>query len=121
MATLNTLPRKEFEITLDDGTIIKGQFGTWALKRFCDKRGYTLQQLQDAFTSNISMSDILEFVLCAVEQKARQTGETFSFTDVHAGMWLDELGGMNGEKFSKLFNHARDESEKKTEGLPMTG
>lgn len=119
MATLNLLPRKEFEITLDDSTIIKGQFGTWALKRMCDKRGYaTLQALRDALTDSIGMTDIIEFVLCAVEQKARQTGAAFSYTDVHCGQWLDEIGGINSENFGKLFIHAKDEIEKKTIEMP---
>lgn len=124
MATLKLLPRKEFEITLDSvndtaPVVIKGKYGTWALKRMCNKRGYvTLQAFRDAVSESISLDDILEIVLCAVEQKAREDNAAFSWTDVHAGMWIDEIGGTNSENFASLFNHFKDErEEKKTDDL----
>lgn len=116
---LNLLPRKEFEITLEDSTVIKGQFGTWALKRFCDKKGYSLKEAGEHL-GNPSMGDIVEFLLSAVEYSARKTASPFSFTDVHCCEWIDQMGGMQSETFTKLFNHASDQQliesdEKKTE------
>jgi hypothetical protein len=115
-ATLNLLPRKEFEITLKDGSIIKGQFGTWALKRFCDKLKYSIKQAGDHL-GDPAMADVVEYILCAVEHTARKTKQPFEFTDVDACDWIDQLGGWQGETFVKLFNHSagEDTGEKKTE------
>lgn len=116
MATIKLLPRKEFKIVLPDAEI-PGKFGTWALKRFCMKKNYSLQQLGEALTKNLSIDDMVEFILCAVEQSFRElkSKESFPFTDLDACMWVDELGGISGEKLNELFAHASD-GEKKTEG-----
>ncbi len=80
-ATINLLPRKEFEITLEDGTVIKGQFGTWALKRFCDKINCELEDIGERFKKP-KIGDIFEFLLAAVEYRARLKGDPFSYNDV---------------------------------------
>lgn len=122
-ATINLLPRKVFEITLEDGTKIEGQFGTWALKRFCDKLKVSLTEAQQRL-NNIGLTEVCEYILAAVEQKARQEGKPFSYNDVHCCAWIDELGGMGSDKFLDLFNHASSDiaatEEKKTE-LNQTG
>lgn len=116
---INLLPRKEFEITLLDGTVIKGQFGTWALKRYCDKQKLSLSEAGAKLT-NPSINDITDYILAAVEYSARKASTPFSYTDVHACDWIDEMGGLSSELFIKLFNHSGDEvkegdEEKKTE------
>jgi hypothetical protein len=98
---INLLPRKKFELTLLDGTVITGQFGTWCLKRFCDRRGYKLSEVGDKLNSP-ELGDICDLILSAVEQSAREGGHPFSYTDVHACKWIDELGGMASEDFLKL-------------------
>lgn len=107
-------PRKEFVINLP-GVSVSGKFGTWALKRFCMKKNYSLSQLGDALTKNLGIDDMTEFILCAVEQAFREqkTKEAFPYTDVDVCMWIDELGGISSEEVTKLFGHAAD--EKKTE------
>lgn len=109
-------PRKEFIIKLEDGINIPGKFGTWALKRFCSKKQYSLSQLGEALTKNLSVDDMVEFILCAVEQAFRElkSKESFPYTDVDACMWVDQMGGISSEEVTKLFNHAADE-QKKTE------
>lgn len=115
MAKVNLLPRKEFEIILDNGEIIKGQFGTWALKRFCDKRKYSLKEAGEKL-GDPSIDDISEYLLCAVEYSARKEKRDFDFTDLDVCGWIDELGGMNSADFISIFNHsAAEETEKKTE------
>ena len=108
-------PRKEFVINLPDGKAIPGKFGTWSLKRFCSKKNYSLSQLGEALTKNLSIDDMVEFILCAVEQSFRElkTKESFPFSDVDVCGWVDEMGGIGSEEVTKLFNHAAD--EKKTE------
>ena len=121
MAELTLLPRKEFEILTNEGEKIKGQFGTWALKRFCDKQKYSIKQAGDKL-GDPSLGDVIEYLLSAIEHSARKTGTQFSYTDVQICDWIDQLGGWQGGTFVKLFNHSADESpevddgEKKTEG-----
>lgn len=119
MATIELLPRKEFKIVIDT-QVIPGKFGTWALKRFCGKKGYSLQQLGEALSKNLSIDDMVEFILCAVEQSFRElkTKEAFPYNDVDACMWVDEMGGISGVDVSRLFAHASDEdAEKKNQEL----
>ena len=116
---VNLLPRKEFEVTLTDGTVIKGQFGTWAMKRFCDKKGLGLSEAGTALTT---LGGLVDYLLCAVEYSARKTGSQFSYTDVHACDWVDDMGGMSSDNFTNLMKHSQDEyavqstdEEKKTD------
>lgn len=115
-ATVNLLPRKAFEITLEDGTIIKGQFGTWALKRFCDKNKVGLTE---AGTALQTLGGIVDYLLSAVEYVARLGGHPFSYTDIHVCQWADEMGGIDSASFTSLLKHSQDEAagedEKKTD------
>lgn len=118
-ATINLLPRKEFEIVLENETI-KGQFGTWALKRFCDKKNLSLKEAGEKL-SDPGMSDVVDYILAAIEYSARKINAPFSYTDVHVCGWIDELGGIQDEKFVSLFNHSAGETkEEKKTGMAMT-
>lgn len=113
-AKFNPLPRKEFEIELTDGTVIKGQFGTWALKRFCDKLNLTLTEAQEKLQG---LSGFIDYILCAVEYTARKEKAPFSYTDMDAADWIDQLGGITSENFTRIAAHTADENateEKKT-------
>lgn len=116
MATIELLPRKEFKIVIDT-QVIPGKFGTWSLKRFCMKKGYSLQQLGEALSKNLSIDDMVEFILCAVEQSFRElkSKEAFPYNDVDACMWIDEMGGISGGDVNRLFAHAGDEEKKNQE------
>lgn len=120
MATIDLLPRREFCITLEDSTKIQGKFGTWALKRFSDKRGHkSLPELQEAL-GKMSLSDAVDYLLSAVEQYFRQlkTKDSFPYTDLDACDWVDQLGGIASVDMQRLFSHAGEESEeKKTQDL----
>jgi len=118
MAKIDLLPRKKFEIALDDGTVIKGQFGTWSVKRYCDKLKISLGQMQSRTSEDYTLNDLIELILCAVEQHARENALPFSFTDVQACSWIDELGGWESAEVTGLFAHQGSElkaEEKKTE------
>lgn len=116
-ATLDLLPRKEFTITLEDGKILSGKFGTWALKRLTEKKKTTLQDsgaLLNTFTG------LLDYILYAVEYMARKNSEGFAYNDMDVSEWVDQLGGVDGADFSKLVIHMNNEvkesdQEKKTE------
>lgn len=116
MVTINLLPRKEFEITLESGEIIAGKFGTWAVKRFCDQRKYTLKQMQDVFSNQAyGIADLAEFLLAAVEYKMRREGKKFEYSEMNACEWIDELGGAEGADLMKLFGHAADDAQESGE------
>lgn len=116
-AKLNLLPRKVFEIVLEDGAIIKGQFGTWALKRFTDKFGLSLGEAEQKLQS---ISGAIDYILTAVEYIVRKEKQPYEYNDMNACDWIDALGGHNSEQFLSLLKHTVDENgvddtEKKTE------
>ena len=113
---INLLPRKEFEITLSDGTVIKGKFGTWALNKLCIDYKLKLTEVESKLQE---LPAILSYLLAAVQCNARETGTAFSYTDVHASNWIDEMGGIASENFVKLISwsgeEVKAEDEKKSE------
>lgn len=122
MATVNLLPRKEFEIVLDDGEKIPGRYGTWALKRFCDKRGLTLSGLNELLNlDTLTLDMVQDFILCAVEYAYRERKLPFEFTDIDSCGWIDQLGGLQGVEYLRLSNHAYGDEEKKSPEKPLNG
>lgn len=114
---INPLPRKEFEINLADGTVIKGKFGTWALHKFCTDNNCSLE---DAGERLKTLPGIVSYLLCAVQCVSRKDGTPFSYTDIQACDWIDEMGGVGSENFAKLMKLSGDENaavddEKKTD------
>lgn len=134
-ANLNLLPRKEFELTLSDGTIVKGQFGTWALARFGKKKNLGLDQIFQLFykpevgedgkvvnTAHPQITDMIDFILSAVEYKEREAGEALTFNDLKLSKWVDDYNHETGTPgvVMILFNHAssEDNGEKKSDLNP---
>ena len=115
MASINLLPEKKFELTTNEGAVIPGQFGTWALKRFCDKKKLTLREVGERF-QDPSIDDAIEYILCSIECTARETDKPMPMNDITLCKYIDQLGGMQSADFSRLFNHSGDETteEKKT-------
>lgn len=112
------LPRKEFEITLENAEVIRGQYSLWSIKRFCDKKNLSLNQLQEAMSADkLTFDDVCEVLLCAVEFKCRQNKEVFKYTDVDACNWIESLGGLMGEDYIKLMNHAGNEEAEEKKSL----
>jgi hypothetical protein len=122
-AKLELLPRKCFSLTLTDGTVVNGQFGTWALSRFGQKKKLSLPKVIELFEEPQTM-DIIEFVLCAIEYKERQSKQPLFMDDLKLCAWIDDYAAETGETgiLIKLWAHANStdapdipESEKKTE------
>jgi hypothetical protein len=109
-AKLNLLPRKKFEIVLEDGTVIEGQSGMWAINRLTKgKRSET----------DTDMDAAAAWALAAVEQTYREKGGVnFPYTDVHAFAWFDQLE--QGD-IALLFEHFQDEEKKTVNGASSTG
>lgn len=112
MAEIKLLPRKEFEILLASGEVIAGKYSLWSVKRFADKKGFTLMKLQEYMDKeNMTLDDVCEILLCAIEYVCRKKNVPFTFTDIDACEWIEELGGMLGEKYLALTQHASSELE----------
>lgn len=113
MAKVELLPRKVFEFTLENGNVIKGQFGLWSSKRFADKKGLSLIELLDLRNAEkLSLDDICLMLLCAVEYVHRQDKTIkgpFPYNDMDACEWIEELGGLEGADFIKVMGHASTE------------
>jgi len=125
MNTLTLLPRKTFIITLDDGTEIKGQYSTWALKRFCDHLNCTLSQLFEKLKEP-TLDIMFMYILSALEYSARIEKKPFSYTDVNISQWIDDMEGNAIDNLVVIFNHSADQDlneEKKslTEGSNQNG
>lgn len=121
MAKLNLLPRKEFEIVLDDGKVISGKYGTWAVKRYCDKKGLSLVKLAEKISVDQTFDDLCEVILCAVEYSCRVNKKEFTYTDVDVCEWIDELGGVLGDDYLRLAAHAGSVDEEKKTGSQSNG
>lgn len=96
--------RGYYQIVLSNETVIPIRFSTWTLKRFCELRNnLTLNQLFDVLgAGGATLSDFVLLVLCAAECVAKEKKEDFNYTDFDACNWIDELGGMGGEKFQEM-------------------
>jgi hypothetical protein len=123
------LPRKEFEFKLESGETIEGKYGTWAAKRFSDKRNWPLAKFIEYFSPKVeldkngkpkkdkqgnvimkdpefSMDDICLILLCSVEYQWRKKNKgPFTYSDIDACEWIEEMGGFGSEKQEKLFSH----------------
>jgi hypothetical protein len=122
-AKLDLLHRKVFSLTLSDGTIVEGQFGTWALARFGQKKKLSLSQIITLFDEPQVM-DLIEWVLCALEYKEREAGKPPFMNELKLSKWIDDYTADSGEPgvLMKLWTHSNEsekldmpESEKKTE------
>ncbi len=96
MAELKLLPRKAFELTLDDNSKVKGRFDTYALA------------LYDQSTAGKQLTRI--FSLTAILLAAVKSG-----TDKDACKWIDDLGGVDDPRVLELIEHLAGKEEKKTE------
>lgn len=123
-AKLELLPRKCFLLTLSDGTEVKGQFGTWALARFGQRKKLSLSKIIDLFDDPQTM-DIIEFVLCAIEYKERESGKPLFMNELKFCAWIDDYAADTGVSgvLMTLWAHSNStdtpelpEDKKKVEG-----
>jgi hypothetical protein len=92
--------RGYYTINLGDGKQIPLRFCTWTFKRFCEVNGnMTLTQLQDALSSGMTLSGFVSLLLCAAEYTCLKDKKDFTYTDMDAADWIDEMGGVAGEGF----------------------
>ena len=122
MMEIRLLPRKMFELVNDDGSIFaSGKFGTWALARFGEKRKLPLAQITEAFGEGLQIKDMIDFILCAIEDRERFQGKPMTLTDVKLCEWTDDYDEVNGpmSAMTMLYQHASDKiDEKKSDPQP---
>jgi len=106
MAVLNLLPRKEFEIILNDESKVTGRFSYWAEKRFCEKKGLTLTGYGAVYSpenvDKLTFDDIVLPVMCAVEYVYRSEKKPFDVTDIAVCDWLEQL---ENSEVTRLISH----------------
>lgn len=89
-----------YTIKLGDGKQIPLRFCTWTFKRFCEINGsMTLSQLQDALSSGMTIGGFISLLLCAAEYVCVKDKKDFTYTEMEAADWIDEMGGIAGSGF----------------------
>ncbi len=114
MTKLELLPRKAFQLTLSDGTVVEGQFGTWALARFGEKKKISLPEIMELFASGkFTVMDMLSFVICACEYRERENGKPPYINDIRLSRFIDDYSNDHDETgiLMKIFLHSGDKEE----------
>jgi hypothetical protein len=111
-----------YEIQLSSGKKIPMYFGTWSLSRFCELNGnLSFTAMQELFTTEISFRHILSLLLCGAEHHCRKNKLPFDYTDVDAGDWLDDMGGMMSPKFAELMDTLGKAVYPNYQGMEVSG
>lgn len=103
--SLQLLPSGCFEITLNDGSIVKGQFNHASLKKLSLHKGglgytATLDLLEPTITPGKEIVDnIIKLLLFSVEG---------SYDDFDVVRWIEEMGGVGSEDWDRLNGHFLD-------------
>lgn len=113
MAELKLLPKKEFEIILDNGKVIPGKFGTWAVKRYCDIKKIPFEELsKKEDNSDIPffqrINDAVDLILAAVEYSFRLNKKPFEYEQADGYEWMDQL---STDGLVNLLDHAAGEKK----------
>ena len=94
--------RGQFELTLSDGKKIPMRFCTWSLKRFCKLQGIGPSEIGEALSGQSSLDAIINLLKAAAEYPLYSQGITPSFTEIEVCDWVDDMGGMGGQKFQEV-------------------
>jgi hypothetical protein len=95
--------RGYYTINLGDGKKIPLRFCTWSFKRFCEINGnMTLSQLQDALSSGMTLTGFISLMLCAAEYVCIKEKREFTYSDMDASDWIDDMGGIAGSGFISM-------------------
>jgi hypothetical protein len=97
--------RGYYTIKLGNGKQIPLRFCTWTFKRFCEINGnMTLTQLQDALSSGMTLSGFVSLLLCAAEYLCIKEKQDFTYTEMDASDWIDEMGGIASNGFVSMLS-----------------
>lgn len=101
MSKINLLPSGHFQVTQNDGSIIKGRYSAKALKMLSDLNGglsftETWSLLSGA---NSTITNYLQLVVCAIRSEGGEVDE-FGVLSI-----IEDLGGFSSEDSQSLFAH----------------
>lgn len=96
--------RGQHELILSDGKKIPMRFCTWSLKRFCQLQGIGPTEIGNALSGSTSLDAIVNLLKSAAEYPLYSQGITPSFTEIEVCDWIDDMGGMAGQKFQELMS-----------------
>jgi len=97
--------RGYYTIKLGDGKHITLRFCTWSFKRFCElNNNMTIAQLQDALSAGMTLSGFISLMLCAAEYVCLKEKKDFTYTDMDASEWIDDIGGIASDGFLAMLS-----------------
>lgn len=94
--------RGHYELSLSDGTKIPMRFCTWSLKRFCQLQEIGPSEIGEALSGDKSLDAITNLLRAAAEYPLYKEGITPKFTDIDTCDWIDDMGGIGGNKFQEV-------------------
>lgn len=94
--------RGQYNLLLSDGTNVPLRFCTWSLKRFCKLQGIGPSDIGDALSGSDALDAIVNLLKSAAEYEYVSKGITANITDVEVCNWIDDMGGIGGQKFSDV-------------------
>jgi hypothetical protein len=95
--------RGYYAIELSDKTKIPLRFCTWTFTRFCEVNGdLTLEEMQKQIGVGMTLKKFISLILCAAEYVCLKEKKEFSYTEIDAADWIDEMGGLNSEGFQAM-------------------
>lgn len=94
--------RGQFELTLSDGKKIPMRFCTWSLKRFCQLQGIGPSDIGSVLSGKDSLDAIINLLKSAAEYPLYSQGITPDFTEIQVCDWIDDIGGMGGQKLQDV-------------------
>lgn len=59
----------------------------------------TLTQLQDALSSGMTLTGFVSLLLCAAEYVCVKESKDFTYTEMDASDWIDDMGGIASDGF----------------------
>jgi hypothetical protein len=94
--------RGQFELTLSDGKKVSLRFCTWSLKRFCQLQGIGPSEMGETLSGKNSLDAIINLLKSAAEYPLYSQGITPSFTEMEICDWIDDMGGLGGQKLQDV-------------------
>lgn len=92
--------RGYYTINLGSGKKVPVRFCTWSFKRFCELNGnLTISQLEKELSHGMTLTSFVSLLLCAAEYVCIKEKKEFSYSDMDASDWIDEMGGIAGGAF----------------------
>lgn len=97
--------RGYYTIELSDGGKVPLRFCTWTLKRFAElNNNMSLVEMSSALKDGLGYGSMASLLLCAAEYVCIKEKREFSFTELDACDWIDEMGGLSGAGFLAMVN-----------------